>query len=1066
MTLIKLAKNKYLLFLRSFFASCFLLGLSLPAVTAQPNSSSYEVFRIGVEQGLSHRIVYDVLEDRQGYMWFATREGLNRYDGHRFVSYTHFPGDSLSIPDSKVRTVFESSNGTLWVGSEGGLVRFDRSDETFHRIPFPVQEGVEFISDPINSITETPDGTIWTITETRRLFRLSQNSSRLEYFAVTVNGESGQLNSARIRVDHSGQIVLSCQPTASFALFLGRLDPKSGQCSTDYNLTETGGLTGIGFTSDGSTIGSASLRIDSGHDRIQVLRWKGKLIWSATLDANKIQNLAIDEADRIWLATRSGVFLVDATGSVISHFTHSETDHQTLSDNRTNAITITRNGSVWIASEDGLTVFVPAKNPFHIIRHRPGDRSSLGDPRVNAILETLDGSLWVGTSNGLFKRELGSGNFEAIALPDVPGAAIGTQTRIWSLIEEVPGEILIGTAAAGVYRLDTVSKEVRHIKTPNILVAAQFGSEPPSLDRLSTSAFIRDNMGSIWMSTLNAVLRIDSLRAFSLEVIKKPNPPGPERFVNIILPDSRGQYWAGNNLGLLVLDEKKREFRAVGKTGVPFQGPSYPAVWSLAESPLTPDAIWIGTIGGGLNRYDVQTGRFTWYTKANGLPSNGIYGLLVDSRGLIWMSTTNGLARFNPLTEKVERFSRHDGLHDDDFDLLAYHKGQISGKMWFGGPTGLTEFHPDSVLQKTSLYRVNISGISIFDRPYPGIVSNGDTLKLDNTQNTLGFRFSAPDLLYPNDVAYRYKLVGYDVDWRINEAAQPEATYTQIPPGSYVFEVQADTQNADIIPITTSLLVFIEPAYWQTDWFQFISIVFAISLFGWGIWTVQSRRGKQVMDSARREIELKRLLSEREEHERGRLAREIHDGPIQTLYSVNHRLEEATPETLTASRRDVKELASELRSICEHLRPALVDNLGLEGALRARARTLSKNNLGLKISISFDSTCSALTGPIEHACYRIVQEALNNIIRHAEASKADISLSRNLSVYQLVIQDNGRGFDLPKDWLKLVRDSHFGLVGIRERAEMQGGSCRIDSAPGKGTRIEVEFPMESTMADA
>jgi signal transduction histidine kinase len=153
--------------------------------------------------------------------------------------------------------------------------------------------------------------------------------------------------------------------------------------------------------------------------------------------------------------------------------------------------------------------------------------------------------------------------------------------------------------------------------------------------------------------------------------------------------------------------------------------------------------------------------------------------------------------------------------------------------------------------------------------------------------------------------------------------------------------------------------------------------------------------------------------------------------------------------------------ASELRAICEHLRPALVDNFGLEGALRARVRTLSRRYPGLTVSLTLDPECSDLEGAIGHACYRIVQEALSNVIQHSGASQAGIWLSREHTMCRLLITDNGRGFDLPKDWLKLVRDSHFGLVGMRERAEMQGGICRIDSAPGKGMRIEVNFPMPS-----
>ena len=1042
-------------------ASWALITLWPAGAGAQPALPPFDVIRIGVEQGLSHRIVYDILEDRQGYMWFATREGLNRYDGHRFVIYTHEPGDSLSLPDSKVMVVFESSDGTLWMGTNGGLVRFDRTTETFRRVPFGLGATPQLLYEPIVDIAETPDGTLWMTTEKLRLFRLPPNASKLELVPVIVAGNIGSLPSHKIGVDPKSRILLFCAPEGGAMLFLGRLDPVTAECFMEHRLPDTGLLAAIGFESDGSAIVSASVRIASGSEKVRVQRWDGHLRWSIALAASESRDLLVDDRDQIWLATLDGVFLLDPDGRLITHMTRSLVDDKTLSNDRTNAVARSRDGSVWVGTDDGVTVFMPTKTPFRAIRHRPGDPTSLGDPRVNAILETSDGALWIGTSKGLYMRSMGTDGFERFVLPDVPGVASGAQARIWSLIEAAPGVIWFGTAGGGLYQLDEGSGEVQHLLKPFHLIADLSGSDQRSLDRTSIPYIGRDRFGGLWMTTSRHVFRIDSLDAFTLFKLATVNSLPVARLVNLLLQDRRGSYWAGNDLGLWAFSPGTGELRAVGEAGLPDRGLSYQAVWTLAESPLTPDALWVGTIGGGLNRYDVKTGRFTWYTMAEGMPSNGIYGILVDDRGLLWMSTTNGLARFDPVTGFVERFTRHDGLHDDDFDLLAYHKGQVSGKMWFGGPTGLTEFHPDSVALSSSDFRVNISGISVLDRQYPGIVGDGDTLRLAHTQNSLGFRFSAPDLLHPNNVAFRYRLAGYDDDWRMNDATRPEVSYTHLPPGRYTFELQAAGPGSGISGHTTRLVVSIVPAFWQTGWFRFLCLVLAMGTFGWGVSSVQRRRGRQAIEIARRKAELKRMLADREEQERGRLAREIHDGPIQTLYSVNHRLEEASPDALAASRRDVQELASELRAICEYLRPALVANLGLEGALRARVRTLSRRYPGLRVSLTFDPGCSDLEEATGHACYRIVQEALNNVIHHAGATQADVRLSCDRAMCRLLITDDGRGFDLPKDWIKLALDSHYGLVGMRERAEMQGGICRIDSAPGKGTRIEVDFPMQS-----
>ncbi|MFT5142630.1 MAG: signal transduction histidine kinase/ligand-binding sensor domain-containing protein [Rhodothermales bacterium] len=1036
-----------------------LLGLWPSGVWAQPAPPTFDVKRIGVEQGLSHRMVNDILEDRQGHMWFATREGLNRYDGHRFVVYIHEPADSLSLPDSKVSALFESSDGRLWIGTSRSLVRFDRATESFRPVPFGPGATPQPIFEPISDIAETPDGTLWIMTTERGLFKLPPGASELQPVPVTYAGKSGWLPTYRIGVGPDGRVHLACRSEVGAVPYLGRLDPVTAECSIERGLPNTGALAAIGFASDGSAIISASLGTPSGHEKIRVDRWGGASTWSITLDASEPKDLLVDDHDQIWLATLSGVFLFEPDGRLITHLTRSLADNKTLSNDRANTIARSRDGAIWVGTDDGITVFIPARAAFQAIRHRLGDPTSLGDPRVNAILETSDGALWVGTSKGLYKRSRGSAPFESINLADVPGVAPGAQRRIWSLMEATPGVIWFGTGRGGLYQLDEASGEVNHLVRPFHLIADLTGSDRSALDRTSISYIGRDRLGRTWMATGRHVFRVDSLEAFKLFSPATSRPVA--RLVNLLLHDRRGSFWAGNDLGLWAMDADDGKLEAIGETGSRGRGLSYPAVWSLAESPLTPDALWVGTIGGGLNRYDVKTGLFTWYTMTEGMPSNGIYGILVDDKGLLWMSTTNGLARFDPLTGFVESFTRHDGLHADDFDLLAYHKGQVSGKMWFGGPTGLTEFHPDSVALSAPDFQVNISSIRVLDRPYPGIVTDGDTLRLAHTQNSLGLRFSAPDLLHPDDVGFRYRLAGYDEDWRLNDASRPEVSYTRLPPGSYTFEVQAAGPGSATSRKTTRLIVSIVPAVWQTAWFRFLCVALTFGAFVWGVVSVQRRRGRRALEIARREVELKRLLADREEQERGRLAREIHDGPIQTLYSVNHRLEEASPDGLAASRRDVQELASELRAICEHLRPALVANLGLEGALRARVRALSRRYPGLTISLTFDPKCSELEEATGHACYRIVQEALSNVIQHAEASQVSVGLTRDRAVCRLLITDDGHGFDLPGDWLTFVRDSHFGLVGIKERAEMQGGVCRIDSGPGKGTRIEVEFPMPS-----
>lgn len=1030
-------------------------------VSAQRTPPEFDVIRIGVPEGLSHRLVYDILEDKQGYIWVATREGLNRFDGHRFIVYSHIPGDSLSIPESKINKIFESSSGTLWIGSHGGLIRLNRKTETFYRVPFELGENGNEIVEAVMDIAETPDGTIWVATETSGIFKLDRSSPFLKRVPFTVDGKKGHLGSTKIGVGRDGRILLACSPVGVKVNHLGWLDPATAECSVERSLPQLSTVNAIGFYSDSSIIISAPVLGPTGKSRIRVERSKGHPLWSTEVNSLASMDMLEDGQGTIWVATLSGLVLLDSNGTVTAGLNRSEVDVKTLTNDRINALSLSRDGSVWVGTDDGITVFVPTRSPFRAIRHRPGDPNSLGDPRVNAILETSDGSVWIGTSKGLFKRTSGSEAFEAIYLPDFPEVISGAQSRIWSLIEVSPEIIWYGTAVGGLYQVDQATGKVQRIRELRSLVAAAIGENPLIPDRTAVPSLNKDRNGHIWIATARQILEYAFPDSFTLRVPTSTNG-FPGRIFNVQMQDHRGDYWVGNDLGLWSFDPITAKLTLIGDSKLKGKSLSFRMVWAIAETPLTPDALWIGTVGGGLNRYDVKTGQFTWYSTKHGLPSNTVYGILTDSSGLLWLSTSKGLARLDPLSGIIEKYSRHDGLHDDDFDLFAYHKGKVSGKMWFGGPTGLTEFHPDSVAQRSNDFRVLISGINVLDQPFSGIVSSGDTLRLSRTENTLGFRFSAPDILNPKTIGYRFKLEGYDQDWREKGATRPEVTYTHLPPGTYTFLVQPSGTTSSASSEATRLVIVIEPVFWQTKWFQILSLMLSLFAFGFGVASIQKHRSNRTIEVSERKVELKRLLAEREEQERGRLAREIHDGPIQTLYSVNHRLEEASSDGLEASRLVVKELASELRAICSRLRPAIVDNLGLERALSSHIRKLGNSYPGVSISIEIDPNCSDLDEATAHATFRIVQEGVNNALHHSGASQVNIELVRDQKNGFLVISDNGKGFDLPTDWLKFARDSHYGLVGMRERAEMLGGTFRIASRPGEGTRIDVLLPWETT----
>jgi signal transduction histidine kinase/ligand-binding sensor domain-containing protein len=909
-------------------------------------------------------------------------------------------------------------------------------------------------------MSEGVDGTLWVVTRSLFLYGLPP-STRIPERVEARSDNKPVFRSAghRVVVDRTGRLFTQCPTEPGQVGDLSVLDPLASVCLPVPDVRLNRLLSAGEANEDGSVIVAAGAGLIDGREQTRVIRWHEEVQWSTILDAPTPRDLVVDDAGQIWVATYGGLFVLSASGQLLHAYLSSQVDPSSLSDNRVNAVMKARDGSIWVATHDGVTVFRRNAGSFRTIRSRPGDSSSLSDPRVNAILETRDGTVWIGTSNGLNRRLPYERDFERVMAPDQVDLSSGTQRRVWSLLEAEDGTLLIGTAAAGLHRLDPGTMQFDSVRAFDEAVEHAWGPLATASNRLPVTFMGRDRTGQTWIGTARTVVQRSPTGHFGALALRDSSGNTGAAMVNVMYHDRSGVYWVGNDDGVHELDPVTGKLRMVGKPGVPGQGPGVPVVWTLAESDLNPGALWIGTIGGGLSKLDRVTGEFTWYTVADGLPSNTIYGILVDDDGLLWVSTTRGLARFNPVSGLVERFTRHDGLHDDEFDLMAYHRGARTGRMWFGGPSGVTEFHPDSVGGPSYSYPAQVSGVRVQDTLIPGLVAAGDTLRLHRKQNSISFLFSAPDVVHAGDIGYKFRLSGYDELWRTSDANVPEVSYTRLPPGRYVFELTSQHLGTDVDAPLTRLHVWIEPAIWQTLWFRIAVALLSVGSFAWTVAWLQRRRHRLAMEAAEREIAIKRLLADREAQERARLAREIHDGPIQTLYSVNHRLEEGKPANIEASRRDVQDLASELRAICEQLRPALVTNLGLEGALRARLRTMARMHPGLDLSLSFDPGCSSLDDDAGHACYRMVEEALSNVVQHARATRVEIILECAPGQCSLSIVDNGQGFSPPTDWLELAKERHYGLVGLRERADMLGGSCRILSAPGSGTRIEVTFPV-------
>jgi signal transduction histidine kinase len=561
----------------------------------------------------------------------------------------------------------------------------------------------------------------------------------------------------------------------------------------------------------------------------------------------------------------------------------------------------------------------------------------------------------------------------------------------------------------------------------------------------------------------------------------RPNSLPSDR-VNRVYESTDSTLWVATDEGIARMTGTRRDTVRFHRFEYDPQDPTSlgaPVVWTMTETPADPGALWVGTFGGGLCRLDTSTEQFDCLTAAEGLPHNVIYGLMSDAAGRLWATTDGGLARIDPRTRRIVAFGADDGLQGDAFDLMAYHQGQ-SGYLYVGGPHGFNRFDPDATGVDQYAPPVLIAGVHIFGKRRPGFLSPAnDTLRLQPHETHLTFNLAALDYIDPGAVRYRHRLTTSSVSTGTSRdeeapvgsevyATQPVAAYTDLAPGHYMFEAHATNHAGVWSTNTTRLHLIVEPAWWQTVWVRWGSLLGLVGLLGGVVRWRFTRLRRQQME----QLHVQRRLARERRQERHRIAQDLHDGPIQDLYRVGHDLDqladaasEYQPQVFE-TRNAVNEVAQRLRSALVALRPPHIEALGLPAALRRLARITAERTPTLSIRTEGPENKAplGLTNEAGYALYRIAQEALTNAEQHAHATEAVVRLDVMPDSVQLTIKDNGDGFRVPTSLFDLARDEHFGLVGSAERAEAQGGTFQVRSTPDQGTTVRAQLPREQGTA--
>jgi ligand-binding sensor domain-containing protein/signal transduction histidine kinase len=1005
------------------------------------------------KDGLSQSNVKAILQDRRGFMWFATQDGLNRYDGNAFVVYKHNPNDPGSLSANLVMDLIEDGQGYLWIATyTGGVNKFDPRTERSTRYRHDPSNPNSIGADSVNSIALDRRGCLWFGTEANGLDKFDPATGRFTHY---LNDSEGLF---------VGRITHVIADRHQDIWFVGErglfhLNPKTGEITrppatenglgADYVYQDEVGIFWILAYSP--IVGLVKYDPQTGElTKYPVTAGAVGLVSSKLLD---------DGGKGLWVPSSEGLYYFDRrTERLARLFRHDEGDPDSLSDNGVISVYQDREGVLWVGTEKGgLSILNFQQTQFGRYIHRPGKPSSLSPGRVTAIYPDSDGVLWVGFSpRALDKLDPKTGQITHYVRGLDEKNATEKGTDVNSIYKDARGYIWLGGWGSGVDRFDEGTKQFKHYR-----------HNPHDSSSLPTNHVLRvygDRNGQLWVGHINGVSRLDPMT--EKFTYYRPDPTKPTIFGNAALAfyqDRSGMLWVGRGEGVLSrYDDRTNTFVNYTPDSRDPRKLNGGDITAIHEDRT--GTLWLGGLD-GLYRYNRENETFTRYTEAQGLPSSVIQGILEDRLGALWLSTKNGISRFDPQAKTFRNYDVSDGLQANEFSQACYAVGS-DGEMFFGGSDGLNAFFPETIRDGPYVPPVVITSFKVFNKPVPigaksllqKAVPYLDSLTLSYRDNVFAFEFAALSYANSHKNRYRYKLEGLEPGWNEVGSKQRLATYTNLDPRRYVFRVQGSNSDGVWNEEGVSLPILITPPWWTTNWFRALSAAVFLAL----LWVAYQLRVRQLHH------EFEMTLNARV-GERTRIARDLHDTLLQSFHGVLLRLQTVScllrehpvqaQETLDNTIEQVAEAITEGRDAVQGLRASTVEGNDLAMAISTLAEELAADpsNHPSEFRVAVEGQARDVHPLVRDEIYKIAAEALRNAFRHSQATQVEVELRYDNEQFRLRIRDDGRGIDAAVLSSQGI-ERHYGLRGMRERATLMGGKLAVWSEVNAGTELELRLP--------
>ena len=1000
---------------------------------------------IGLEDGLSQSTVLSITQDVQGNMWFATFNGVNRFDGYDFTVYRHETGNAGSIGDNMVYAVKADDKGGVWVGTNNWLSYYDADRNAFRNYRCPQKEEdvrVMQIADVDDSrlLVNTSAGLyVFHVADTSfvqsglpaDLFRLKATAIYRSKDSLYIGAKDGlwMYSFASRTLEHL------------HALPLGRKEI--------LTLLQHGNHLWIGTEGDGL------YRMDRTTRELRHYTAGGP----DGLSSNFVRSLALDARNRLWVGTFTSLDIYDEATGRFQVYTSNRRQNRSLSQSSIRSIFMDSQGGMWLGTYfGGLNYYHPLRERFRHIRFSP-EGNSLNDNVIGCITEDRAGNLWIGTNNGgVNYYDIRSGEYTYYTKEQ----GLGSNDVKAIYVDEQAGKVYIGTHTGGLNILDRRTGRIESLmpETTRLTNMNVFAIQPCADGR------------HLWIGTLEGLVHFDkATKTFS--DIKGNVSLGVKRIRTLLL-DRENRLWVGGEDGLAVCSGKGDSLSSVrmvsGESA--FESATVYGVFEASDGD-----IWIATRNG---LYGFSAGRdsVVHYSVADGMPDAIVYGVLEDEKHRLWISTDNGLSCFDPESRKFRNFTDVDGLQSNQFTPYACCLAS-SGEMYFGGINGITAFHPERLQDNPYAPRAVISELRLFGDPvHPndqtGIlqkhISLTDRITLNHKQSSFALSFVVSNYIAGKHNTFAYKLDGYDKRWFVVDDNQRWATYANLPHGTYNFLVKVANNDGKWCDEVTSLEIKVLPAWYQTWWaialfaLMIIGVITLVIRFYW-------ERADKVRQKELQEVKTRFFIN---------ISHELRTPLTLIVAPLQDLLDKVTDKWVRSQLEYMKRNTDRLL----HLVNQLMDYRRAEkGVFELRVKCINVGQiveknfryyepLARKKHIDYNLR-SELGGRQVWCDASYIELILNNLLSNAfkytnDGQSIFVNLKAAGDDLLLQVQDTGVGIPVNKqakifERFYQVESEHIGsgigLSLVQKLVELHHGRIEVDSAVGKGSCFSVYLPL-------